>query len=110
MEPNKIQLAPDELLDDDKFSPLPYYLLGEHIFLLRKWLIEPYLGKCLTKEPKIYDYRLSRDHLVLENAFSILSAIWRLLNRPILANIEQAEQYVLDALVLHNYLRQTSTA
>ena len=34
----------------------------------------------------------------------------RIFDRPIRATVEHIEQYVLAALALHNYLRQTSTA
>ena len=50
LESNKIQLPPDEPLDGCAFSPLHYYLLGDDIFLLKKWLIKPYPGKNLTEE------------------------------------------------------------
>ena len=110
LESNKIQLPPDEPLDCCAFSPLPYYLLGDDIFPLKIWLIKPYLGKTLTEEQKIYNYRLSRWRRVIENTFGILSARWRIFHRPIRATVEHMGRYVLAALALHNYLRLTSTA
>ena len=58
LESNKIQLPPDESLDGCAFSPLPYYLLGDDIFPLKKRLIKTYPDKNLTKEQKfaITDY------------------------------------------------------
>ena len=91
LESNKIQLPPDEPLDGCAFSPLPYYLLGDDIFPLKKWLIKPYPGKNLTEEQKIYNYRLSRCPRVIENAFGILSARWKIFHRPIRATIENVE-------------------
>ena len=110
LESNKIQLPPDEPLDGCAFSPLPYYLLGDDIFPLKKWLIKPYPGKNLTEKQNIYNYRLSRCRRVIENIFGILSARWKIFYRPIRATVENVEWYVLAALALRNYLRQTSTA
>ena len=110
LESNKIQLPPNEPLDGCTFSLLPYYLLGDDVSPLKKWLIKPYPGKNLTEEQKIYNYRLSRYRRVIENAFGILSGTWRIFHRPIRATVEHVERYVLAALALHNYLRPRSTA
>ena len=107
LESNKIQLPPDEPLDGCLFSPQPYYLLGDDIFPLKKWSIKPYPGKNMTEEQKIYNYCCRR---VIENAFDILSARWRVFHRPIRGNVKHVERYVLSALALNNYLRQTSSA
>ena len=92
LETNKIQLPLYEPLDGCAFSPLPYYLLGDDIFTLKKWLIKPYPGKKLTKEQKIYNYRLSRCHWVIKNACGMLSARWRIFHRPIRATVEHVER------------------
>ena len=110
LESNKIQLPPDEPLDGCAFSPLPYYLLGDDIFPLKKWSIKPCLGKHLTEEQKIYNYRLSCCRRVIRNAFDILSARWRIFHRPIRGTVKHVERYVLAVLALHNYLWQTSSA
>ena len=89
---------------------MPYYLLDDGIFPLKKWLIKPYPGKNLTEGKKVSNYRLSRCRQVIEDAFGILSARWRFFHRPVRATVEHVEQYVLGALALHNYLRQASAA
>ena len=43
-------------------------------------------------------------------AFDNLSARWMIFHRNIRPTVEHVEQYVLAALPLHNYLRQTITA
>ena len=73
-------------------------------------MIKPYPDKNLTEEQKIYNYRLSCCCWVIENAFGILSEKWRIFHRPIRATVEHVGRYVLAALALHNYLRQTSAA
>ncbi len=48
-----------------------YYLLGDEIVPLKKWLLRPYPGPVLDEEQKIYNYRHSRARRVIENAFRI---------------------------------------
>ena len=51
----------------------------------------------------------SRAQSVIENAFGILAARWRIFHRSIRATVEHVELYVLTALALHNYLRLTQS-
>ena len=110
LESNKIQLPPDEPLDGCAFSPLPYYLLVTIFFLWKNGWLNHILAKIWQKSRKCFDYRLSCCRRVVENAFVILSARWRIFHRPIRATLTQFERYVLAALIPHNYLQQTSTA
>ena len=88
---------------------LPYYLVGDEIFPLKNWLMRPYPGS-LNEEEKNFNYRLSRARRVIENTFGILVARWRLFRGPIRASRDNVLQYVLAAVCLHNYLRQTDNA
>ena len=98
-----------EHLDGCYYDPLPYFLVGDEIFPLKTWLVRPYPGK-LTEEQRIFNYRLSRARIVIENTFGILVTRWRIYSRPIKASVENVEKYVLATISLHNYLQQTSNA
>ena len=106
VETNTFNIPEDEPLDGCKFTPLPYFLLGNDIFPLKKWLIKPYPGiksyldRNLSEEPKIYNYCLSRARRVIENAFAILAVRWRIFHQPIPATVEHVELYVLRAVAL----------
>ena len=89
---------------------LSYFLLGDEIFPLKKWLMRPFPGKNANEAERIYNYRHSRARRCIENAFGILSARWRIFQKPIKATVEHVESYTLACLVLHNYLRLTSNA
>ena len=90
---------------------LPYFLVGDEIFPLKTWLLRPYPGTDLSSEKKKIDnYRHSRARRVIENTFGILATRWRIFHKPIKATIENAENYTLACLALHNYLRQTDNA
>ena len=70
----------------------------------------PYPGKNITEAQTVFNYRLSRARRVMENAFGIHAARWRISKESISAKVENVETYVLAVLCLHNYLRQTDNA
>ena len=89
---------------------LAYFFLGDDIFPLKTWLMRRYLAINLSKEQRVYNYHHSRGRHVIENAFGILVARWRLFLTSIQASVENVEKYVLACLALHIYLCQTSNA
>ena len=90
--------------------PLPYFIVGD-ISGLKTWLLRSFPGRSqLSEAQQIFNYRLSRARLVVENAFGILRARWRVFSRPIQASVETAEEITKAAVCLHNYLRQTNSA
>ena len=91
--------------------PLPYFIVGDDIFGLKTWLLRSFPGRSqLSEAQQIFNYRLSRARRVIENAFGILRARWRVFSRPIQASVETAEEITKAAVCLHNYLRQTNSA
>lgn len=105
-ETNSIQLPEPETCEGCDFDPLPYYLVGDEIFPLKTWLMRPFPGK-LEEQQRVFNYRLSRARRVIENAFGILAARWRIFSKPIKASVENAERYTLACIGLHNYLKLT---
>ena len=95
-----------ETYESCNFDPLPYFLVGDEIFPLKTWLMRPFPGK-LNEQQRVFNYRLSRARRVIENAFGILVARWRIFSKPIKASVENAEKYTLACIGLHNYLRLT---
>lgn len=62
-------------------------------------------GKSLTKEKRIFNYRLSRARRYIECSFGILVNKWRIFHRPLNVDIEFAENIIKACCVLHNYVR-----
>ena len=90
--------------------PMPYFFVGDEAFGLKSWMQRPYPGKNLPEDKRIFNYRLSRARRVIENAFGILAARWRIFHHPIQANIATADKIVKATVCLHNFLRQTNSA
>ena len=62
---------PDLLLQDDQY--IPYFFIGVDAFSLNKNFQKPYGHRGLTREERIFNYRLSRARRISENAFGILA-------------------------------------
>lgn len=62
---------PEPLPGDD--HPVPYFVLADDAFPLRCYLMKPYPLQKMTREQRIYNYRLSRARRVIENAFGIMA-------------------------------------
>ena len=106
-EQNRLNLpAKTNLITNDDYTA-PYFLLGDEVFPLKKWLMRPYLGLDADEEERVYNYRHSRGRRVIENTFGIVTSRWRIFQKPIRATVSNLEKYTMACLALHNYLRQT---
>lgn len=95
---------PDEIVGIR--DPKPYFIVADDAFALSVNLLKPYGRRFLTKKQVIFNYRLSRARIVVENTFGILSTRFRILRREIEMRPEGAEKIVMATVVLHNMLRQ----
>ncbi|XP_035228655.1 protein ALP1-like [Stegodyphus dumicola] len=84
---------------------VPYVIVADDAFPLTQYIMKPYPGRHLTKEKRIFNYRLSRARRIVENAFGILAARFRLFGTTILTSPQKAQYFVLAACCLHNLLR-----
>lgn len=87
---------------------LPYVFVADEAFQLTNYMMRPYPGKNLTKEKRIFNYRLSTARRMVECTFGILTSQWRIYRRPINASLDTAGHIVKATIVLHNFLRQKS--
>lgn len=90
--------------ENDSYK-LPYVIVADEAFGMTKNLMRPYGGKTLSKEKKIFNYRLSLARRYVECTFGIMCNKWRILHRPIDVNLDFAIDIVKAICVLHNFVR-----
>lgn len=83
-------------------------IIGDDAFPLRTNLLKPYTGS-LTIKQRIFNYRLSRARRVVENAFGILGARFRIFHKAIHLKLDTVDLVVKASCALHNWLRTTSS-
>lgn len=101
METNALHLPNDSSVGD---FMLPSVIIGDDAFPLRKYLLKPYPGRGLIEERRIFNYRLSRARNVVENAFGILAARWRIFHKAIIADPQLVKLIIRACVLLHNFL------
>jgi len=86
---------------------MPYVIVGDEAFPLKKYLLRPYPGSQIQGDSskRIFNYRLSRARRVSENVFGILSQKFQLYNRRLKLKPENADKIILTTCILHNYIR-----
>lgn len=106
-----LQLPADRLIPGaDHRGPQPHVFVGDEAFPLRKNLMRPFPGRTLPRDRRVYNYRLSRARLVVENAFGILASQWRMYRRPMELQPDFVGRCVKATCVLHNFLQKTTPA
>lgn len=85
--------------------PFPYVIVADEAFPLKPYLMRPYPKKVkrLMDDERIFNYRLSRARLCIENAFGILTSRWRILHRRISCSVQNAEKICKALVCLHNF-------
>lgn len=87
---------------------IPHVFLGDDAFPLSRNLLKPFPGHQEKGSCKrIFNYRLSRARRISENVFGIMSAVFRLLRKPLLLSPENAEKVVTTIVCLHNFLKRS---
>lgn len=84
---------------------LPFVLVGDEAYALAKYMMTPYpRSGNLDLKKKVFNYRQSRARRVIECAFGILVARWRIFRRPMNTYIDKSIQMVLATICLHNFI------
>ncbi|XP_029340998.1 uncharacterized protein LOC115033115 [Acyrthosiphon pisum] len=86
---------------------VPYMILADKAFAMNEYTIKPFEGNPEVGSPqRVFNNRLSRGRRVVENAFGILSAVFRVLRKSMALQPEIASKIVLTTIYLHNFLRK----
>lgn len=103
MDNNALKL-PDPSPLRGREMPVPFLLVADDAFALRENVMKPYPGRALNATQRIFNYRLSRARRVVENAFGILSARFRVLRHPVNIDANKTKRVTLACCALHNFL------
>lgn len=103
---NSFNIPPPKYLPNTTVK-LPHFLIGDEAFALSSYMMKPYAKRVarLDKEKKIYNYRICRGRRVTENAFGIMSQVFRIFYTPIAVAPSVVDDLILTACCLHNLLR-----
>ena len=88
----------------------PYVIVADDAFTLKPYLLKPYSQVGLTKEKRIFNYRLSRARRVVENAFGILANRFRVFMTRMGVVPEKVEAITMACCILHNFLLSRQNA
>lgn len=73
--------------------------------------MKPYPGSHNEGTPKrIFSKKLSSSRVVVENAFGILASRFRIFRKPVLLNPEKTTIITITCVLLHIFLRKSSTS
>ncbi|XP_063865375.1 uncharacterized protein LOC135103260 [Scylla paramamosain] len=84
---------------------MPFIFVADEAFGLSQHIVRPYAGKFLSQKKRIFNYRLSRAHRLIECSFGILANKWRIFHRPLNVSLSLAEDIIKACCVLHNFVR-----
>jgi hypothetical protein len=111
LESKTLNIPAPSILQIPYLIEVPYMILADKAFALNEYTMKPFEGNSERGSiQRIFNYRLSRGRRVVENAFGILSTVFRVLRKPILLEPERASKVVLATIYLHNFLRKRSTS
>lgn len=88
----------------DTNDVLPYVVLSDDAFPLSHNVMKPFPLKNITREERVFNYRLSRGRRMIESSFGILATRFRVLLTTINLSPDKVKSIVLATCTLHNML------
>ncbi|XP_031637791.1 uncharacterized protein LOC116350190, partial [Contarinia nasturtii] len=82
----------------------PYVIVADDAFALKSYIMKPFNFRNQDKSQQVFNYRLSRARRMVESAFGIMAARFRLLRTNIEISENNVKLCVLAICVLHNFL------
>lgn len=107
---NMLHLPPSDPAPNSNIN-LSYVFLADAAFALSSHIMKPFPGHHAIGTPeRVFNQKLSSSRLVMENAFGIMSSVFRILKKPIPLDVDKASIITMTCVRLHNYLRKSDTS
>ncbi|GFG35212.1 hypothetical protein Cfor_01316, partial [Coptotermes formosanus] len=97
--------CPASLSKDDSGEMFPCYFVADEAFPLKFNIMRPYPRRMIINKRRIFNYRLSRARKSVECAFGILTAKFKIFERPICCKEHSAISIVKASVLLRNFIR-----
>lgn len=89
----------------------PFVFLADNAFSLSNRIMKPFPGNPPNgSKTSVFNKKLSGSRVVVENAFGIMSSVFRVFRVPMLLQPEQASVVTLTCIYLHNFLLRSKTS
>ena len=95
---------PESVVSADGVT-IPSLVVGDAAFALTPQLMKPFPERGLDDDKRIFNYRLCRARRVIENAFGIMSARFRVFAQTLQQSNHTATLITKACLALHNFFR-----
>lgn len=105
---NSEDFFPSDQMLPNSNKKIPHVIIGDEAFRLHKHIMKPFNKESAhsDKSKAIFNYRLSRARRVSENAFGLLSQVFRVFFTHIAIKPEVCDDLIIAACCLHNFLRE----
>lgn len=103
MENKRLHIPEDAMLPSYPIA-VPYVFIGDEAYPLLNNLMRPFNRRNLDVEKEYFNMRLSRARRVVECAFGIISAKFRILWKPMETSPESADKIIKCICILHNII------
>lgn len=100
-----LKIPGDKQLPSSNIS-VPHVVLADDAFPLSYNVMKPYPLANITKEEKVFNYRLSRGRRIIESTFGILASRFRVFLTTINLSPDKVTTVTLAACTLHNLLTE----
>ncbi|KAK5648168.1 hypothetical protein RI129_003060 [Pyrocoelia pectoralis] len=105
---NSLNIPADKALPK-RIKKVPYVIVADAAFQSSLHILKPYPFRNMTRNQRIFNYRLSRVRRIVENTFGILANRFRILLHVNALEPQKVCIIVQAACALHNFLRKESS-
>ena len=88
---------------------IPFVCVGDDAFPLATFMMKPYPQKDLSRDKRMFNYRLSCARQISKNAFGIFANRWQAFRKSFLLKPEKVKVLTYSVLISRNFLRSEST-